>query len=316
MQLSRLPDLDATPILITPSSGSERSLGALLAWARAERAAIDAALHQAGALLFRGFDIAGPTDLAQIGAELGGVLQNYVGGDSPRTQAGDRIYNSTEFPPHLPIDLHNELSYAGWWPSRIFFYCDIAPEVGGQTPIGDSRAIYAAMSLAIRERFERKGVRYIQNLHSGNGPQKSWQETFETDDPAVVEAYCAKHGMRHRWTDYGLRTSIDRQAVITHPVTGEKAWFNQAEHWHAALNRIKFWDADAAADVDRLPAHCAYGDGEPIDQADLETIVAVTKSAERTFDWARGDLLMLDNLITAHGRRPFAGARRILVAMT
>lgn len=316
MKMSSLPGLDTAPVVFEPGSPAHRPIAALLEWTRSENALLTDTLHRAGAILFRDFDIEGPAGLAQAATALGGALQNYVGGDSPRAQAADKIYNSTEFPAHLPIELHNELSYAGWWPSRIFFYCDIEPESGGQTPIGDSRAIYKALPADLRQRFETKGVRYIQNMHKGVGPQKSWQDTFETDDPAVVEAYCEKHGMDYRWTDYGLRTSILRQAVITHPATGEKAWFNQAEHWHAAVKGVRFWDAGAAAvDEDRLPAHCTFGDGEPIGREDLETILAVSKQAERAFDWRRGDLLMLDNLITAHGRRPFAGARRILVAM-
>ena len=34
-----------------------------------------------------------------------------------------------------------------------------------------------------------------------------------------------------------------------------------------------------------------------------------------TFSRQRGDVLVLDHMLTAHGRRPFTGARRVLVAM-
>lgn len=33
------------------------------------------------------------------------------------------------------------------------------------------------------------------------------------------------------------------------------------------------------------------------------------------FKWQRGDILVLDNVLTAHGRRPFVGPREILLAM-
>jgi hypothetical protein len=32
--------------------------------------------------------------------------------------------------------------------------------------------------------------------------------------------------------------------------------------------------------------------------------------------WRRGDLLLIDNMLTAHGRRPCTGDRRVLVAMS
>lgn len=317
MKTRHLPELSTMPLVIEPARDAERSQAALLEWAQANRTWLDETISRIGALLFRGFAIDGAEAFSQVSSALGSDLQAYVGGDSPRSAVADRIYVSTEFPPHLPIGLHNELSYAGWYPSRIFFHCLIEPKIGGQTPIGDSRRIYREMPTRVRERFEQKGVCYVQNLHNGTGPGKSWQQTFETDDPAVVEAYCRKHGMDYTWTDYGLRTRIVRQGVIRHPRTGEMAWFNQAEHFHASLESVRFWDVDPTRAQDaNFPAHCTYGDGTEITREELESVRAVTTAAELAFDWRQGDVMMLDNYITAHGRRPYQGARKILVAMS
>ncbi len=315
MKLARLHGFDAMPVLIEPAHGGQDTLDGMLDWARRNAEPLENELLAAGAVLFRGFGLDGAADLARASAALGGQLQSYVGGDSPRTQVADKIYNSTDFPAHLPIGLHNELSYSGWWPGRIFFHCAVEPAKGGETPIGDSREIYRRMPDKIRDRFERHGVRYVQNLHKGEGPGKSWQQTFETQDRTVVEAYCAKHGMQFRWTDYGLNTSINRQGVIRHPKANTMSWFNQAEHWHAAMQTVRFWDVTPEA-ADTLVAHCTYGDGTEMTKGELETICEVTASAERAFPWAKGDLLMLDNLSCAHGRRPYEGPRKILVAMS
>jgi alpha-ketoglutarate-dependent taurine dioxygenase len=317
MKISRLPGLEDMPVVIEPSRTQEATLDGLLDWAEAEHEKLDRELLTAGAVLIRGFAINGPGDLSRASASLGGPLQSYVGGDSPRTKVADKVYNSTDFPPHLPIGLHNELSYAGWWPSRIFFHCVTEPSSGGETPIGDSRAIYRNMPERIRDRFERHGVRYVQNLHSGNGPGKSWQQTFETDDRKAVEAYCDRHGMRYRWTDYGLNTSLDRQGVLRHPLAATMSWFNQAEHWHASLQTARFWDAATnGAEADTFAAHCLYGDGSEITKGELEAVCETTAKSEIAFPWRAGDLMMLDNLSCAHGRRPFAGPRKILVAMS
>jgi alpha-ketoglutarate-dependent taurine dioxygenase len=43
---------------------------------------------------------------------------------------------------------------------------------------------------------------------------------------------------------------------------------------------------------------------------------AVHASLSRESDWQVGDVLLIDNVAVAHGRRPFTGDRRILVAMS
>ena len=33
------------------------------------------------------------------------------------------------------------------------------------------------------------------------------------------------------------------------------------------------------------------------------------------FDWCKGDTLLVDNILTGHGRMPYKGPRRIYVAL-
>jgi len=48
----------------------------------------------------------------------------------------------------------------------------------------------------------------------------------------------------------------------------------------------------------------------------LEAIRDAYLKEEVVFDWLEGDVLMLDNLLVAHGRRPFRGPRKIVVGMS
>jgi alpha-ketoglutarate-dependent taurine dioxygenase len=48
----------------------------------------------------------------------------------------------------------------------------------------------------------------------------------------------------------------------------------------------------------------------------LKTIHRAIDSATVRFRWQQGDFLLLDNFTVTHGRMPFRGNRRILVAMS
>ena len=71
---------------------------------------------------------------------------------------------------------------------------------------------------------------------------------------------------------------------------------------------------DTPAD-EALGSHACYGNGSEISIEDLTSVRAACKASERLFTWQADDLLILDNILTMHGRKPFNGDRRVLVAM-
>ncbi len=275
---------------------------------------MDAWLHRAGGVLFRGFGVKAVLEFREVSVAVRPELGAYVGGDSPRIRVADNVYTSTEFPPHVEIGLHNEMSYSSWWPERLFFFCQTPAAKGGETQISDGRRVLANLDGAVRNRFADKGVQYEQHLRHAEGPPgpgKSWQETFETEDRAAVEAHARDGGMDWEWTGRGLRTSIRRPGVLDHPETGEMVWFNQANLWHAASESAKKWDAPPG----EPHHHARYGDGSDISMGDLEAVDSAYRRAELTFPWEAGDVLILDNRLMVHGRKPFEGERAVFVAM-
>jgi alpha-ketoglutarate-dependent taurine dioxygenase len=302
------------PLLVEGNAAATPHL--LANWAAENQAQLDGWLHQAGGVLLRGFGLETAEDFRRVAVAILPDLKAYVGGDSPRSRVADGVYTSTEFPPHLEIGLHNELSYSTWWPERLLFFCQVPSVAGGETHIADGRRVLAGLDKAVSKRFADKGVTYIQNLRDADGPPgpgKSWQETFQTSDPEAVESHARAGGMEVEWTERGLRTLIHRPGVLRHPETDEAAWFNQADLWHAALGGTEIWDAPAD---DPYPHHHArYGDDSDIPIADLEAVRATYRGAEVVFPWEAGDVLVLDNRLALHGRKPYEGARKVLVAM-
>ncbi|MGV9284490.1 TauD/TfdA family dioxygenase [Streptomyces sp. NPDC003730] len=274
---------------------------------------MDTALHDQGAVLLRGL----PADLTlfdEITRLVGGSPLQYTERSTPRSEVQGAIYTSTEYPADQSIPMHNETSYSENWPRLLFFLCAVPAETGGATPVADSREVYRLLPAEVRERFA-EGVVYVRSFREGLG--LSWQEAFQTEDRAAVEQYCTEHGQLFEWTDEGLRTSHRRPAWQVEPRTGETVWFNQAHLFHATSLEPDVLEALLSLYTEEdLPRHAYHGDGSGIDKADLDVIRKVYEQVTFDFPWQTGDVMVINNMLTAHGRQPFTGSRRTLVSMT
>jgi alpha-ketoglutarate-dependent taurine dioxygenase len=287
----------------------------LAQWAAGRRAAIESELLRHGGILFRGFAVEQPAHLENFIRVVAGEALEYRERSSPRSSVEGRIYTSTDYPPSQPIFFHNENSYQNVWPLKICFYCQQPAASGGETPIADCRRVIAALDPALRERFAARGWMYVRNFGDGFG--LDWRTVFQTDDRAAVERHCREHGIEAEWRDGDrLRTRAVRPAVARHPKTGELVWFNHATFFHVSTLEPEIREALLADFAeDELPANTYYGDGAPIEPATLDHLRSLYERASVRFPWQRGDLLLLDNMMTAHGRAPYGGGRKILVGM-
>jgi alpha-ketoglutarate-dependent taurine dioxygenase len=197
----------------------------------------------------------------------------------------------------------------------IGFYCVQPAGEGGETPLADSRRVFAQIDPEIREEFTRKQVMYVRN-YDDDSLDLSWREVFQTDSRAEVENYCAKAGMTVEWNgDKQLRTSQVCQAAIEHPLTGEMVWFNQAHLFHVSSLEHDVRSFLQSTSGGNEPRNAFFGDGSEIDEAVLDHIRSVYENEKVTFPWQRGDVLILDNILKAHGRKPYRGPRQIVVGM-
>jgi alpha-ketoglutarate-dependent taurine dioxygenase len=328
MTPARQPEFMQLAIVRAPEPPATDALPSLIA---AERARLAALQLRHGAILFRGFAVTEPAQLARAVAAAAETPMRYVGGSSPRTPLAERVYTSTQLPPEVRIPLHSELAYVNAYPRHLWFCCAVPPAAGGETVLADARQVYRAIDPAVRRRFIARRVRYRCSFH---GPSaffalvdrlqkvtRSWMEAFETTDPALAEARCRELGADVHWLASGrLVMEIVRPAAISHPETGEPLWFNFAHLFRLNpryLGQLRYRLAQLFFVDQRTRTQDAhYGDGGEIDAATIDHLFDVLEAQTVSFPWQRGDVLWLDNLLCMHGRNPFRGPRRVLAAMS
>ncbi|SFO73607.1 Taurine dioxygenase, alpha-ketoglutarate-dependent [Chitinophaga sp. YR627] len=318
----RLHRLDKTNVNVLYGEPGSRQVPATIAtedkdallhrWIPTNMDLIKEQLRSRGGLLFRGFNVSSVELFQLIVQEFSKNAMPYTQRSSPRTEIKDRIYTSTDHPADQYINMHNELSYSPRWPLQIMFYCLQPSETGGETPIADSRQVLKALSPATRASFKEKGIMYVRNLGGGLG--LDWQTVFQTTDRSEVEEECSRNEMQFEWKDNNrLQIRWTRPAIVDHPVTGEEIWFNHAYFFNAA--NLDEEVADAVTSSEEMPFNTFYGDGSPISGEVLKEIGDAYEQAKVIFPWKKGDVLLLDNMLMSHGRNPFEGDRKIMVAM-
>lgn len=299
------------PLVIQPAVNGV----SLISWARNNRDFIETNLLKHGGILFRKFTLQSPGEFEEFIAAVSGEVLEYRERSSPRLHVSGNIYTSTEHPADQSIFLHNENSYQAIFPLKIFFRCVIAAAKGGETPIADCRRIYQRIDPKIRERFAEKQWMYVRNFNNGFG--LPWQTVFQTEDKSEVESYCRSKGITVEWKDGDrLRTRAVRPAITPHPHTGDPVWFNHATFFNISTLEASLRDALLAEfGEEDLPTNTYYGDGSPIESEVLEQLREIYREETISFPWQEHDILMLDNMMSAHGRNPYEGARKVLVGM-
>jgi alpha-ketoglutarate-dependent taurine dioxygenase len=283
-------------------------------WAAEHRDALRGFVAEHGSLLVRGLGLRDAAESEAVFRQLGSLMTE-MEAFAPRRRYAQGVYSTSKWPPNQPMCMHHELSYAAEVPSFMLFACLVAPTGGGATPIADAATVLEALPADLVARFEREGWILVRNYNDEIGA--SLADAFSTDDRAAVETYCAANAIRFEWQESGgLRTWQRRSAVVSHPLTGQRCWFNQIaflNEWTLAPE-LREYLVDVYG-ADGLPFNTRFGNGDPVD-ADVVHVINETYEVHTVREqWQPGDLLVVDNVRTAHGREPFEGPREVVVAM-
>ncbi|MEV5986724.1 TauD/TfdA family dioxygenase [Streptomyces sp. NPDC052051] len=291
------------------------SPGDVPTWAARHREALRARVTEHGAVLVRGLGLREPDQVGAVFTGLAGELMAEREAFAPRESYGPGLYSSSTWPTNQPMCMHHELSYALEVPGLMLFACLTAADEGGATGVADAEQMLQALPTALTERFEREGWLLTRSYNDEIGA--SLTESFGTEDRAAIEQYCRSHAIDFTWqSDGSLHTRQRRSAVVRHPVTGRRCWFNQIaflNEWTLAPE-VREYLVDVYGE-DGLPFNTRFGDGTPISEDIVQQLNATYEEHTRREPWRPGDLMLVDNIRTAHSREPYSGERQVLVAM-
>src|SRR3954470_6615923 len=297
------------PMLRVATTGDPAS------WATEHRNALRAIVAEHGSVLVRGL---GLQDAAEVGAvfrRLATGLMTEREAFASRQTYSDGVYSSSKWPQNQPMCMHHELSYTLEFPGLMLFACLAAPTDGGATAVADSPTVLNALPPELVDRFEREGWLLTRSYNDEIGA--SYAEAFGTEDRSAIESYCRANAIEFEWQpDGGLRTRQRRDAIVRHPQSGQRCWFNQV----AFLNEWTLAEEVRESLVDEygsdgLPFNTRFGNGDPIGEDVVQVLNAVYEANTAREPWQAGDLMLVDNVRTAHSREPFEGPREILVGL-
>lgn len=296
------------PVISSPGSASAAN------WFDQHRDCVRAELVRFGAVRFEGFtlnEVSAFEELALVScAELYRENAEHVA-----ASASGNVQTPVPYSARHKLLWHNENTFNDEWPGRLLFGCAVEPVTGGETPVVDTREVYRALPGPVASRFSELGVIYERTYGTGLG--LSWQQVFKTEDPAEVERKCHSADIEFEWyADMRLRTRQTRPAIVEHPESKEPVWVAQPQHWHpACLDPATRRSLTELLGPDGLPRNCFFGNGTQIDEKTMHLLCQLYQEREKSFPWREGSAMLIDNLLMAHGRNPYSGPRKILVAI-
>ncbi|OCC23717.1 hypothetical protein MB02_11205 [Croceicoccus estronivorus] len=297
-------------------------------WLAQAKPEIEHLLVKSGVVTFRDFALSNASQFDNFLSCFDGHRAGYAGGTSPRSKVAGRVMQSTQAPPDREILLHQEMAYTRDFPGRLAFFCEIPPRSGGETLIGDMRKFTAEVPKAFFDKVKKLGVRYVRRFRNPDWKpghldldvlHRSWVDAFGSESREDAEAACRATGSDCTWTEHGMEASFTTPGYVTHPVTGEEIWFNviPAFDLNAVSQGKRFQDLHEQyyGAAHPWPQAVTFGDGTEFLREEIEALYPIVDSVTTAPKWQRGDVQLLDNILTGHGRATFTGQRCVRVML-
>lgn len=285
------------------------------AWLSEERVELCSRAELHGAVLFRGFPLRIDRDFDRFVAAF--ELPNFPYEDSlsnaVRVNRTPRVFTANEAPPEVNIFLHHEMAQTPISPSKLFFFCEQPATSGGATPLCRSDVLWSRLSAAhpkFADDCTRRGLRYSNVMPAADdatsGMGRSWQSTLRARSRDEAESRLRGLGYEWRWQDDGcLRATTPVLPAVRELPDGRRTFYNQL------IAAYRGWK-----DTRNDPSQAIiFGDGGTLDRDAVMTACAIADELSFDMPWQAGDVVLVDNYLTMHGRRTFTGTRKVLASL-
>ncbi|KAJ4976041.1 hypothetical protein NE237_001147 [Protea cynaroides] len=292
-----------------PKSNEDVEYGSteLTEMVKAKREWLEELLRRHSAILFRGFRVDSADEFGRVVEAFGWEEMEYWGVAS-RFKVADRVHTTNEAPPDKFITFHHEMSLIKDCPSKLFFFCSQPPPVGGETSIVPSGVVVEKMEERMPEfvaKLMEKGCVFGRSLPKGNDigviSGRSWKWFLQTEDQDEAKQRAAEK-LRSCSINFNQDGSADLVFGPLNPIQelgGKKVWFNTILGYTSNEKDKKV----------------TFGDGSALPSEAIEAFKQVLNENCVDVKWQKGDVLLLDNFIVQHARRPGKPPRTVLVSI-
>ena len=284
-------------------------------------------LSSAGHVRLRGLNFNSGAEFESAYGYLIGKPMNYFGGSGMRNNLSQNVLNVGFEPPFLDLPQHNELSYSDQWPQTFMLGCienNLDNHHEGITTICDNKKLTENLPHELYDKFMDLGLKHIRNEVDKYNPNipthkkreyQSWQDSFLTDSKQNVEEECIKNGYKFEWDmDGTLYYEYVRPSFIAHPINGDILLFG---NFLAGVDWYENWEPFCNYPGRDRPYWNQWGDGTEFTIEEKKIMRDLYQEFLMGDKWMNGDVLLLDNHYTTHGRTPYDvnGVREIAVMM-
>jgi alpha-ketoglutarate-dependent taurine dioxygenase len=301
------------PLVYASQSNTDSNVVAR--WIQQYKSKIEAELEINGAVLFRGFGVVDDQGFDAFIRAFGWPSFTYEESlsNAVRHNRTELVFTANEAPPSVSIFLHHEMAQTPIFPSKLFFFCEQVAVSGGATPICRSDVLLERLQSEIPSfvaACEQKGIRYSQTMPAENdlqsGQGRSWASTLSAANAEEAETKLERLNYQWQWqTDGSLSVTTPILPAIKILRDGRKVFFNQL------IAAFRGWQ-DVRNNSEKS---ICYGDDSLISNDDMAVVIRLADQLTFDISWQTGDVVLLDNFITMHGRRPFKGQRSVLASL-